>query len=174
MWKREEPGRPGASLTGGDTMAKSPVQAASGQRIRGASGPLGRDVVNIGKSVIIKGELSGSEDLTIEGQVEGKIELGHNVLTIGPNGRIRAQVLAKAVIVMGNVNSDITATEKIDIHEKASVNGDLVAPRVRIAAGGYFRGRINMRNSQAPKAPVEGTGTEKPPVPPQPARAAHH
>ena len=112
MWKREEPGRPGASVTGADTMAKSQAQGASGQRIRGAGGPLGRDVVNIGKSVIIKGELSGSEDLTIEGHVDGKIELRQHVLTVGPNGKLKAQVFAKAVVVMGEVHGNITATDK--------------------------------------------------------------
>ena len=173
MWKREKPGGPGASLTAGDTIAKSPVQAPSGQRIRGAGGPLGQDVVDIGQSVIFKGDLSAKQDLTVDGQVEGKINLGHNVLTVGPNGQIKAQVVAKVVIVMGNVDGNITATEKIEIHEKATVNGDLVSPRVHIVEGAYFRGRINMQRSQASKAPVTGTRTGKSPVPPQPAGAAH-
>src|SRR6185369_9209342 len=64
-------------------------------------------MVNIGKSVVIKGDLQGSEDLTIEGQVEGKIELKENVLTIGPNGRIKAQVLAKIVIILGTVHGNV-------------------------------------------------------------------
>ena len=74
--------------------------------------PLERDMVNIGKSVIIKGELSGSEDLTIEGQVEGKIELKQNVLTVGPNGRIKAQVFAKTIIVQGEVHGNVSASER--------------------------------------------------------------
>ena len=78
---------------------------------------MGQDVVNVGQSVVIRGELSASEDLTIEGQVEGKIDLGHNVLTVGPNARIRAQVLAKVVIVMDNVNGNITATDE-DQHSR--------------------------------------------------------
>ena len=73
--------------------------------------------MNIGKSVVIKGELNGSEDLTIEGQVEGKIELKDHVLTIGPNGKIKAQVFAKSVIVLGEVNGNVTATEKVDIRD---------------------------------------------------------
>ena len=130
-------------------------------------------MVDVGQSVVIRGEVSASEDVTIEGQVEGKIELAQHVLTIGPNGRVKAQVLAKVVIVMGTVDGNITATEKIDIHEKATVNGDLVAPRVRIVEGAYFRGGIAMRSSHTPKAPV-GTGTGEPPTPPQPAGAAHY
>ena len=89
--------------------------------------------MNIGKSVVIKGELSGSEDLTIEGQVEGKIELRGNVLTIGPNGKIKAQVFAKACIVLGEVIGNVTASEKVDIRDNGSVDGDLTSPRVAIA-----------------------------------------
>jgi len=88
--------------------------------------------VNIGKSVVIKGELNGSEDLTIEGQVEGKIELRQNVLTIGANARIKAQVFAKSVIILGEVTGNVTATEKVDIRDNGSVDGDIAAPRVAI------------------------------------------
>jgi cytoskeletal protein CcmA (bactofilin family) len=107
------------------------------------------DVVNIGKSVIIKGELSGSEDLTIEGQVEGKIELRQNVLTIGPNGKIKAQVTAKTVVVEGQVQGNISATERVDIRDNGTVDGDLVAPRVAIADGAHFRGAIDMQKQPA-------------------------
>jgi cytoskeletal protein CcmA (bactofilin family) len=111
-----------------------------------------RDVVNIGKSVVIKGELSGSEDLTIEGQVEGKIELRQNVLTIGPNGKIKAQVFAKSVIVLGEVVGNVTASEKVDIRDNGSVDGDLVSPRVAIAEGAHFRGSIDMQRQGATPA----------------------
>jgi cytoskeletal protein CcmA (bactofilin family) len=106
-------------------------------------------VVNIGKSVIIKGELSGSEDLTIEGQVEGKIELRQNVLTIGPNGKIKAQVTAKTVVVEGQVQGNIAATERVDIRDNGTVDGDLIAPRVAIADGAHFRGAIDMQKQPA-------------------------
>ncbi len=102
-------------------------------------------MVNIGKSVVIKGELSGSEDLTIEGEVDGKIELRQNVLTIGPNGKIKAQVFAKSVVVQGEVHGNITATEKVDIRDSGSVDGDVVAPRVAISDGAHFRGSIDMQ-----------------------------
>jgi cytoskeletal protein CcmA (bactofilin family) len=101
--------------------------------------------VNIGKSVVIKGELSGSEDLTIEGQVEGKIELRQNLLTIGPNAKIKAQVFAKTVVVEGQVHGNISAGERIDIRDKGVVEGNLAAPRVAIADGAHFRGSIDMQ-----------------------------
>ncbi len=103
--------------------------------------------MNIGKSVVIKGELNGSEDLTIEGQVEGKIELRQNVLTIGANGKIKAQVSAKSVIILGEVTGNVTATEKVDIRDNGSVDGDIAAPRVAIAEGAHFRGSIDMQRT---------------------------
>lgn len=102
---------------------------------------------NIGKSVIIKGELSGSEDLTIEGQVEGKIELNNNVLTIGTNAKIKAQVFAKTVVVLGEVSGNINASEKVDIRDNGSVDGDITSPKVAIAEGAHFRGAIDMNRS---------------------------
>ncbi|MCL4845243.1 MAG: polymer-forming cytoskeletal protein [Acidobacteria bacterium] len=124
-------------------------------------------MVNIGKSVVIKGELSGSEDLTIEGQVEGKIELRQNVLTIGPNGKIKAQVFAKAVIVQGEVVGNIAASEKVDIRDNGSVEGDIASPRVAIAEGAHFRGSIDMqRNAPAkPDAPKAEAPKPEPPKP---------
>src|SRR5205085_3325774 len=104
-----------------------------------------KDIVNIGKSVVIKGELNGSEDLTIEGHVEGMIQLKDNILTIGPNGRIKAQVFAKSVIVLGEVNGNVTASEKVDIRDGGSVDGDIVSPRVAIAEGAPFRGGVDMQ-----------------------------
>jgi cytoskeletal protein CcmA (bactofilin family) len=112
-----------------------------------------KDNVNIGKSVVIKGELNGSEDLTIEGHVEGTIQLRDHVLTIGPNGRIKAQVFAKAVIVQGEVTGNVTASDKVDIRDNGSVDGDIVSPRVAIAEGAHFRGSVDMqRKAGAPPA----------------------
>jgi cytoskeletal protein CcmA (bactofilin family) len=104
-----------------------------------------KDIVNIGKSVVIKGELNGSEDLTIEGHVEGTIQLRDHVLTIGPNGRIKAQVFAKSVIVLGEVTGNVTASEKVDIRDNGSVDGDIISPRVAIAEGAHFRGSVDMQ-----------------------------
>jgi cytoskeletal protein CcmA (bactofilin family) len=108
-----------------------------------------KDIVNIGKSVVIKGELNGSEDLTIEGHVEGTIQLRDHVLTIGPNGRIKAQVFAKAVIVLGEVTGNVTASDKVDIRDNGSVDGDIVSPRVAIAEGAHFRGSVDMQRKGA-------------------------
>jgi cytoskeletal protein CcmA (bactofilin family) len=151
MWKKDEPVRPfsGGQGPAGDP-PPAPTPSAPTRHVSEPTVQTGRETVNIGKSVVIKGELSGSEDLTIEGQVDGKIELRENVLTIGPNARIKAQVFAKSVVVLGKVNGNVSATEKIDIREHGSVEGDIVAPRVAIADGAYFRGSIDMQRSGKP------------------------
>lgn len=121
-----------------------------------------RDIVNIGKSVVIKGELNGSEDLTIEGHVEGTIQLKEHVLTIGPNGRIKAQVFAKSVIVLGEVTGNVTASDKVDIRDNGSVDGDIVSPRVAIAEGAHFRGTVDMQRKGGAAPQAQG----KPATPP--------
>ena len=145
MWKRDESVKPAAVPAQTPVTAPSaPVAAAP---IAETRAQLGRDMVNIGKSVVIKGELSGSEDLTIEGQVEGRIDLKDNVLTIGPNGKIKAEVFAKSVVVLGEVTGNVTASEKVDIRDNGSVDGDVASPRVAIAEGAHFRGSVDMQRA---------------------------
>jgi cytoskeletal protein CcmA (bactofilin family) len=128
-----------------------------------------KDIVNIGKSVVIKGELNGSEDLTIEGHVEGTIQLRDHVLTIGPNGKIKAAVFAKAVIVLGEVHGNVTASEKVDIRDGGSVDGDIISPRVAIAEGAHFRGSVDMqRKGGAPVQPAAQAGQQPQNQPQQP------
>jgi len=128
-------------------------------------------MVHIGKSVVIKGELSGSEDLTIEGQVDGKIELRQNILTIGPNGRIKAQVFAKAVVVQGEVTGNISASEKVDIRDNGSVDGDIASPKVAIAEGAHFRGSIDMQKAGAKAAEAKPAAPSAAPPAALPAAA---
>ena len=115
------------------------------------------DVGGVGKSIVVRGELSGGEDLTINGIVEGKVELRDHVLTVGSHGRITAQVTAKTIVVLGHVTGNLIATENVDIKESGSVEGDIVAPRVAIADGSYFRGTIDIQPMNAPtaKAPLQ-------------------
>jgi len=153
MWKREEAVRVPPQPATPPVPAPTPAPV---QQVKAAEPSIARPepirqekaVVNIGKSVIIKGELSGSEDLTIEGQVEGKIELRQNVLTIGPNAKIKAQVAAKTIVVEGSVQGNVMASERIEIRDKGSVEGDLAAPRVAIADGAHFRGSIDMQQGR--------------------------
>jgi len=108
-----------------------------------------KEAFNVGKSVVFKGELSGSEDIFIEGSIEGKVELRDHVLTIGPNAKVKAEVIAKNVIVRGEVVGNITATEKLDIRDSGSVDGDISAPVVAIAEGAHLRGSVDMQKKPA-------------------------
>ena len=172
MWKRNESVKPTSGQPG--TPAAAPVAHSHTASAPSASQPEGRrqnerDMVNIGKSVVVKGELTGGEDLTIEGRVEGKIELKEHVLTIGPNGKIKAQVFAKSVIVLGEVHGNVTASEKVDIRDNGSVDGDIVSPRVAIAEGAHFRGSVDMQRK--PGAPAQPQPQPQAPAA-KPAQAA--
>ena len=182
MWKREESPRPPQPVVPPTAPTPPVVHQSTTPRVEPVQ-PVQQEkaIVNIGKSVIIKGELSGSEDLTIEGQVEGKIELRQNVLTIGPNAKIKAQVLARAVVVEGSVQGNIAASEKIEIRDKGSVEGDLSSPRVAIADGAHFRGSIDMQQAKgsekhdgkpAAAAPVPAPAPAQPTAVPAPVSVA--
>jgi len=166
MWKRDEAPRPASGQPTATPQAVTP--SAAGPR-PDATHLMEKDIVNIGKSVVIKGELNGSEDLTIEGHVEGTIQLRDHVLTIGPNGRIKAQVFAKAVIVLGEVTGNVTASDKVDIRDNGSVDGDIVSPRVAIAEGAHFRGSVDMqrKGAAAPVKPAQPQAGSPAPAQPQ-------
>jgi len=159
MWKRDQNIRPANNQPAPPVPLSVPAPVARSEEERPERPPLGPVVtapvaapsaaVPIGKSVVVKGELSASEDLTVEGSVEGKINLRESVLTIGRHGRVKGETYAKAVIVLGNVTGNITASEKVDIRDGGSVDGDVVAPRVAIAEGAHFRGSVDMQTKPA-------------------------
>jgi len=165
MWKRDEAVKPTSGQPATPAAAASTQPVSAPVAVQPEARRIERDIVNIGKSVVIKGELNGSEDLTIEGHVEGRIELKDHVLTIGPNGKIKAQVFAKAVIVLGEVNGNVTASEKVDIRDGGSVDGDIISPRVAIAEGAHFRGSVDMQRKGAQP------GQQKPAASAQPEKA---
>ena len=107
------------------------------------------DVAHIGKSVIIKGELSGSEDLYLDGEVEGNIDLRNHNLVIGPNGRVRANVHAKDVVVHGKVDGNITGVDKVELKKSAVLNGDINTQRIVFEDGAFFKGAIDIRKAES-------------------------
>ena len=114
--------------------------------------PKTAEFAHIGKSVIVKGELTGSEDLYVDGQVEGSIDLQGNNLTVGPNGQIRANVNAKGVIVQGKLEGNIHATERVDFRKSAIAVGDIVTQRVAIEEGAYFKGKVDIGKPEATRS----------------------
>ena len=130
MWKRDE-------SSGAAASHQNPPPPA----------PIGRDaadklVMNLGKSVMIKGELSGSEDLTLYGRMEGSVKLPEYTLTIGPDADIKAEISAKTVVIMGGVTGNVVAGEKVEIRATGSVTGDIASPRFAIQEGGCMRGKV--------------------------------
>ena len=132
--------KPGQSLSLG---AASPTVAA------GTGLERGRNTAQIGKSLSIKGELSGSEDVYIDGEIEGTIELKENALTIGPNGKIHANVTAQTITILGLVQGSVRASERIDIRKTGTLEGDLVTARIVIEDGAIFRGSIDIIKAAA-------------------------
>ena len=101
-------------------------------------------MAQIGKSLRVRGEISGSEDVTIDGEVEGTVELKDNSLTIGPNGKVHANVTAKSITVLGRLEGNVKAGERVEISKTGSLEGDLVTPRIVIEDGAVFRGSIDI------------------------------
>ena len=101
---------------------------------------------DVGSSVSIKGELSGSEDMTLHGQLEGRVSLPNNVLTVGPQAAVKADIAARTVVVKGAVTGNVTAAEKLEIQSHGSVMGDIISPRLVIADGGSLQGKVDMRS----------------------------
>lgn len=110
------------------------------------------EMAHIGKSVVITGELSGSEDLYLDGEVEGTIELSGNNLTIGPNGRVHANTQAKEVVVHGKLNGNVRA-DRVELKKSALVTGDIITQRVVIEDGAFFKGGIDIQREHAKETP---------------------
>jgi cytoskeletal protein CcmA (bactofilin family) len=149
--------------------AAGPAELPQGPSPAGEGGRRGgSDVANIGKSISIKGDLTGNEDIVIEGKVEGKVELPNNQLTIGANGQVKAEINAKGVIVVGRVSGNVRGTERVEIQATGVVEGDVSAPRLVIAEGAVVNGSIRM--SKEAGMGKEGAAAAPPKPAPEPVR----
>lgn len=155
--QRTETAAAAADVPGDTKRSRSEVRTSKGG---------GDEVANLGKSIVFKGDLTGDEDLEIEGRVEGQIKLPNHQLTVGPHGRVTAQVEAKNVIVVGHVAGDVIATERVEVQATGVVDGDIHAPRLLIQEGAVVNGSIEMGGAQAKPDAAKPT----PPTEPQPAR----
>jgi cytoskeletal protein CcmA (bactofilin family) len=119
------------------------------------------DQATIGKSLVIKGEVTGSESLFIDGKVEGSIALPGNRVTVGRNGNVAASITAREIVVLGKVRGNLNASDRVDIRNEGSLTGDVIAQRISIEDGAFFKGGIDIRKpGQAPKEPTEIRATE--------------
>jgi len=106
-------------------------------------------MATIGQSIVFKGELTGEEDLEIEGQVDGIVHLANHQLTIGANGRLKAEIHAKSIVVIGQVTGNLSASERVEIQATGVVTGDVKAPRLNVQEGAVINGMIDMSSSAA-------------------------
>ncbi len=129
----------------------------------------------IGKSVIVKGQIFSREDLTIDGEVEGTVELQEHRLTVGPNGKVMASVKAREIIVLGTIHGNVETTDKIDIRKEAKLVGDIKTARIVIEDGAYFKGNIDIVRAEAqrpaavPKPQPVASTPSSPATPAKPA-----
>ena len=107
------------------------------------------EFAHIGKSVVIKGELSGSEDLYLDGHVEGSIDLSNHSLTVGPNGIVKASVNAKGVVIQGKLDGSVNATDRVELRQSAVVNGDVTTQRISIEEGAFLKGKIDIQKDSS-------------------------
>ncbi len=149
MWKRkdEEPTPPPPTYP---VKEVTPVATTPERKSFEPETPAARGgTAHIGKSVLIKGELSGNEDLYIDGEIEGTVELKDHNLTVGPNGRVKANLHAKEITVLGKVQGNVRATDKLEIRKSGSLVGDIVTARITIEDGAYFKGSIDIQRQDA-------------------------
>jgi cytoskeletal protein CcmA (bactofilin family) len=130
-----EPLRPAQPAPAFETTSRAPA-AASGEQ------------ATIGKGLFIKGEISGSESLYIDGKIEGSINLPGNRVTIGRNGQVAASITAREIVVLGKVRGNVTATDRVDIRAEGSLSGDVAAARISIEDGAFFKGGIDIRKPE--------------------------
>ncbi len=164
MWKQsnslEAPSMPPQALT---KPTISPSSAASdthmGRTTLGSHAPADQ-AATIGKSLVVKGELTGSESLYIDGRVEGSINLPGNRVTVGRNGQVSANIIAREVVVQGKVLGNVTASDRLDVRSEGSLTGDVVAQRISVEDGAFFKGKIDIRRPSTPAEEVKGLAKE--------------
>jgi cytoskeletal protein CcmA (bactofilin family) len=150
MWKpTNQPNSPSAG-PGSErpaTPSPSPAAASEPAMTTRAVSSSSADQATIGKSLVIKGEVTGSESLYIDGRVEGSINLSGNRVTVGRNGVVSANINAREIVVLGKVRGNLTASDRVDIRSDGSLTGDVVAARISIEDGAFFKGGIDIRKS---------------------------
>jgi len=152
MWKRDAMPKPVNTPTEAAPDAPTLVMPPKPTPIETRHAVDSNVVMNLGKSMRIKGELSASEDMTLCGHMEGRVTLTDHTLTIGPEADIRAEIKASTVVIMGAVAGNVTATQKIDLRATGSVTGDIAAPRIVIADGGQLLGKVQITGEKTQRA----------------------
>jgi len=157
MWKSNETGsasfnpspepvRPMQSVSALESAARPAAVSAS-------------DQANIGKGLVLTGEITGSESLFIDGKVEGRINLPGNRVTVGRNGKVNASIVAREIVVLGKVRGNVSASDRVDIRAEGALTGDVACARISIEDGAFFKGGIDIRKPEAKPAPLGAVPT---------------
>ena len=166
MWKPtnqpQSPARPGEPERPTTSTPSAPAMTAS----ESVSAPrpvttTTADQATIGKSLVIKGDVTGSESLYIDGRVEGSINLSGNRVTVGRNGVVSANINAREIVVLGKVRGNLTASDRVDIRSDGSLTGDVIAARISIEDGAFFKGGIDIRKGGQPQQPQQKPNGEE-------------
>jgi cytoskeletal protein CcmA (bactofilin family) len=179
MWKPANPPSPNVPTSEPPRPATPVSSAMPASEPTPAAAPRNATVNNqeqatIGKSLVIKGEVTGSESLYIDGRVEGSINLPGNRVTIGRNGVVSANINAREVVVMGKVKGNLVAQDRVDIRNEGSLTGDVVAQRISIEDGAYFKGGIDIRKPGADaQSKPNGAAKTDAPVSASPAKPSN-
>lgn len=168
MWwekeKKSQPDVPVAKPTVPASSVTSKVETSMSESIRRDSSVTSQTGVQatIGRSIVLKGELSANEDLIIEGQFEGTVNLQDHCLTVGSNGKVKAEIQARQVVILGSVNGNVSARDKIEVRQTGNVTGDLTSASISIEEGAYFKGSIDIlrESRQEEHAPIAAAAYE--------------
>jgi cytoskeletal protein CcmA (bactofilin family) len=157
MWKSrsdEKPGTPAAPQATAPPAAASYTPPRESRAVESSRSvdSYRAEVASIGKSVLIKGELSGSEDLYLDGEVEGSVDLKDHSLIVGPNGRVRANIHARDVVIHGKIDGNVYGMERVELKKSAILMGDISTQRIVIEDGAYFKGAIDITKKEGGKS----------------------
>src|SRR5215469_1643196 len=177
MWKPRPDEKPASSnppsqpaLTPSSTPAPNVMRETRQPEQARISEPVRNEVAaHIGKSVVVKGELSGSEDLYLDGEVEGTIELRDHTLVVGPNGRLRAHISAREVILHGKAEGNVSGSERVELKKSCVLVGDISTQRIVIEDGAFFKGSVDLHRESKPEPRKAMAATATAPPSPSPA-----
>jgi cytoskeletal protein CcmA (bactofilin family) len=163
MWKPNQPGNTPATPEPARPTPPAATPSFDARTTAATPGAIpNTEQATIGKSLVVKGEVSGSESLYIDGKVEGAINLAGNRVTVGRNGQVAANISAREIVVLGKVRGNCQASDRVDIRSEGSLTGDVIAARISIEDGAFFKGGIDIRK---PGAEAKGTTTTTAPEP---------
>jgi cytoskeletal protein CcmA (bactofilin family) len=160
MWKPSQTGSIVPNPTPEPPRAAPPAPAAEPARPPVSA----NDQATIGKGLVVKGEITGSESLYVDGKVEGSITLPGNRVTVGRNGQVAASITAREIVILGKVRGNVSASDRVDIRVEGSLTGDVTAARISIEDGSYFKGGIELRKPEI-KSPAPGASSAAPELP---------